>query len=111
MLDRVARFAYKDCTEAIEPGKRGDNPMIIQIGTEVWVGTKVAHVVEIHEKRGKVAAYSVRFENGDVKKMAAMMVSLPVEFAPADPTAFTKPLPRDHYGDQARMFARSGIGG
>jgi hypothetical protein len=108
-----ARIAYKDCTEAIKPGKRGDNPMTIQIGTEVWVGTKVAHVVEIYEKRGKVAAYSVRFENGDVKKMAAMMVSLPVEFAPADPTAFTNftAKDRDYYGTVERMFSRSGIGG
>ena len=113
MLDLFARIAYKDFTEALMPGKRGDNPMTIQIGTEVWVGTKLARVVEIHEKRGKVAAYSVRFENDDVKKMAAMMVSLPVEFAPADPTAFTNftAKDRDYYGTVERMFSRSGIGG
>jgi hypothetical protein len=45
--------------------------------------------------------------------MAAMMVSLPVEFAPADPTAFTNftAKDRDYYGTVERMFSRSGIGG
>jgi hypothetical protein len=48
------------------------------------------------EKTGATASY------------AATMVSAPTEFAAPDPNAFKKPI-RDFYGDQARMFARSGI--
>ena len=86
--------------------------MPFQINDTVEISGKgIATVTAVVMRRGKAAAYDVKMEKtGATGRYAAMMVSDPSQFAPADPDAFRKPI-RDFYGDQARMFARSGISG
>jgi hypothetical protein len=86
--------------------------MTFQINDTVEISGKgLATVTAVIMRRGKPAAYDVKMEKtGATARYAAMMVSAPTEFAAPDPNAFKKPI-RDFYGDQARMFARSGIGG
>lgn len=83
---------------------------MFKIGDKVEVSGKGHGTVTSVNMRGsKVRSYDVALENGTSGRF--IFVSAPVEFAAPDPSALRQPLNRDYYGDQARMFARSGIGG
>lgn len=82
---------------------------MFKIGETVEVAGKGhGKVTAVNMRGNKVKSYDVALENGTSGRF--VFVSAPVEFAAPDPNAFRTPI-RDYYGDQARMFARSGIGG
>lgn len=86
-----------------------ENKLMFEIGQTVEVSGKGhGKVTAVNMRGSKVKSYDVALENGTSGRF--VFVSAPVEFAAPDRTAFNKPLNRDYYGDQARMFARSGIG-
>lgn len=68
---------------------------------------KTCTVTATHEKRGKIAGLTVRFEDGSEKKIHPVAFSPAAQFAPAESWGkIIGERNRDFYGDVRRMSAR-----